>query len=48
VLPFVAAQLVGLVVGISLVTVLFGRPAEADAEDIVVPYGEHHPATARR
>ncbi|PYC70168.1 aquaporin family protein [Streptomyces tateyamensis] len=42
VLPFVAAQLVGLVVGVALVAGLFGRPAPA-AEDVVVPHGEHHP-----
>ncbi|MFD7339976.1 aquaporin [Streptomyces violascens] len=48
VLPFVAAQLVGLVVGVVLVAVLFGRPAAAAAEDIVVPHGEHHPAAAGR
>ncbi|WBP84932.1 aquaporin [Kitasatospora cathayae] len=47
VLPFVAAQLVGLVVGVALVAVLFGRPAAA-AEDVVVPHGEYHPATADR
>ncbi|WBP91934.1 aquaporin [Kitasatospora cathayae] len=48
VLPFVAAQLVGLVVGVALVAVLFGRPAAAAAEDVVVPHGEHHPAAAGR
>ncbi|MGW2371026.1 aquaporin [Kitasatospora sp. NPDC001683] len=47
VLPFVAAQLVGLVVGVALVAVLFGRPTAA-AEDVVVPHGEYHPATADR
>ncbi|MFD8788076.1 aquaporin [Kitasatospora sp. NPDC059599] len=47
VLPFIAAQLVGLIVGITLVAVLFGRPAPA-AEDIVVPHGDHHPAQASR
>ncbi|MFF2147609.1 aquaporin [Kitasatospora sp. NPDC058190] len=46
VLPFVAAQLVGLAVGVALVALLFGRPAAAAAEDVVVPHGEHHPATA--
>ncbi|WP_405021130.1 aquaporin family protein [Kitasatospora sp. NBC_00070] len=45
VLPFVAAQLAGLVVGLALVAALFGRPAPA-AEDIPVPRGDHHPATA--
>ncbi|MFI6151685.1 aquaporin [Kitasatospora sp. NPDC051170] len=45
VLPFIAAQLVGLVVGIGLVAALFGRTAPAvDAEDVRVPHGEHHPA----
>ncbi|MEU6972356.1 MIP/aquaporin family protein [Kitasatospora aureofaciens] len=44
VLPFIAAQLVGLVIGIVLVTVLFGRSAAA-AEDVVVPHGEHHQPT---
>ncbi|MFF5861030.1 aquaporin [Streptomyces sp. NPDC012751] len=47
VLPFIAAQLVGLVVGIALVAALFGRPAAA-AEDVVVPHGEHHPAATGR
>ncbi|MQS16935.1 aquaporin family protein [Streptomyces kaniharaensis] len=48
VLPFVAAQLVGVVVGVALVAVLFGRPAAAAAEDVVVPHGEHHPAATSR
>ncbi|WP_329491826.1 aquaporin family protein [Kitasatospora sp. NBC_01246] len=48
VLPFVAAQLVGLVVGVALAAVLFGRPVAAAAEDVVVPYGVHHPAAAER
>ncbi|MEU6366451.1 aquaporin [Streptomyces sp. NPDC046931] len=48
VLPFVAAQLAGLVVGVVLVAVLFGRPAPDAAEDVVVPHGEHHPAAADR
>ncbi|MFF9646254.1 aquaporin [Kitasatospora aureofaciens] len=43
VLPFIAAQLVGLVVGVTLVTGLFGRPTASAAEDVVVPHGEHHP-----
>ncbi|MEU6236866.1 MIP/aquaporin family protein [Kitasatospora sp. NPDC047058] len=43
VLPFVAAQLVGLAVGVALVAVLFGRPAPADG-GVVTPHGEHHPA----
>ncbi|MFD7454574.1 aquaporin [Kitasatospora sp. NPDC059827] len=47
VLPFIAAQLVGLAVGIVLVAVLFGRPTPA-AEDVVVPHGDHHPAAAAR
>ncbi|AYG78087.1 Propanediol diffusion facilitator [Streptomyces hundungensis] len=47
-LPFVAAQLLGLAVGVALVAVLFGRPAVAAAEDVVVPHGEHHPAVAAR
>lgn len=42
VLPFVAAQLVGLAVGVALVAVLFGRPTPA-VEDVVVPHGEYHP-----
>ena len=37
--PFVAAQLVGLAVGLALVAVLFGRPAAA-GEDVVAPRGE--------
>ncbi|WP_329570546.1 MIP/aquaporin family protein [Kitasatospora sp. NBC_01266] len=41
VLPFVAAQLVGLAVGVGLVAVLFGRPAPA-AEDVVIPHRERH------
>ncbi|MEV4559225.1 aquaporin [Kitasatospora sp. NPDC049285] len=48
VLPFVAAQLVGLVVGVALVGALFGRPAAAATEDVTVPHGEHHPAGAGR
>ncbi|MFI8085492.1 aquaporin [Kitasatospora sp. NPDC086009] len=48
VLPFVAAQLVGLVVGVALAAVLFGRPVAAAAEDVVVPYDVHHPAAAGR
>ncbi|MEV6734461.1 MULTISPECIES: MIP/aquaporin family protein [unclassified Streptomyces] len=46
-LAFVAAQLVGLVVGVALVAVLFGRPTPA-GEDVVVPHGEHHPAASGR
>lgn len=45
VLPFIAAQLVGLAAGVALVAVLFGRPTPA-AEDVVVPHGDHHPAEA--
>ncbi|NUP19181.1 MAG: aquaporin family protein [Streptomyces sp.] len=48
VLPFIAAQIVGLVVGIVLVAVLFGRPAATPAEDVVVPHGAHHPAATGR
>lgn len=47
VLPFVAAQLVGLVVAVALLAALFGRSAPA-AEDVVVPHGEHHPAAVGR
>ncbi len=49
VLPFIAAQLVGLAVGVALVAALFGRPAPA-TEDVVVPHGDHdhHPARAAR
>ncbi|WP_051966905.1 aquaporin [Kitasatospora mediocidica] len=47
VLPFIAAQLVGLAAGVALVAVLFGRPTPA-AEDVVVPHGDHHPAEAAR
>ncbi|MEU9045644.1 MULTISPECIES: MIP/aquaporin family protein [unclassified Kitasatospora] len=47
VLPFIAAQLVGLVAGIALVALLFGRPTPA-AEDVVVPHGDHHPAASGR
>ncbi|MBV6700173.1 aquaporin [Kitasatospora aureofaciens] len=43
VLPFVAAQLVGLAAGVALVTALFGRRSPAD-EDVVVPHGDHHSA----
>ncbi|MFE5583161.1 aquaporin [Kitasatospora sp. NPDC056531] len=48
VLPFVGAQLVGLVVGVALVAVLFGRPSAPVAEDVVVPHGEHHLAATSR
>ena len=49
VLPFIAAQLVGLMAGLGLVTALFGRTppaveAEAEAVVAVVPHGERHPA----
>jgi len=45
VLPFIAAQFVGLLAGLGLVTALFGRTAPAvEAEHVVVPYGEHRPA----
>ncbi|MET8454082.1 MIP/aquaporin family protein [Streptomyces sp. NPDC005209] len=44
---FVAAQLIGLVIGVALVTALFGHP-EPVAEDVVVPHGEHHPAATGR
>ncbi|MGA5822941.1 aquaporin [Kitasatospora sp. NPDC094028] len=47
VLPFVAAQFVGLAIGVALVAVLFGRPTPA-AEDVVVPHDDHHPAAAGR
>ncbi|MBD0695466.1 aquaporin [Streptomyces sp. CBMA123] len=47
VLPFIAAQLVGLVVALGLLPVLFGRPT-AGAEDIVVRHGDHRPAPAAR
>ncbi len=47
VLPFVAAQLVGLAVGLALVAVLFGLRDPA-AEDIVVPHGDRRPAAAGR
>ncbi|MDT7843429.1 MIP/aquaporin family protein [Streptomyces justiciae] len=45
VLPFIAAQFVGLMIGLGLVTALFGRtapPVEADA--VIVPHGDHRPA----
>ncbi len=42
---FVAAQLVGLAVGVALVAALFGRPTPV-VEDIVVPHGEHRPAVS--
>ncbi|MGC0318748.1 aquaporin [Kitasatospora acidiphila] len=45
VLPFIGAQLVGLVVGMGLVGVLFGRPAPAGD---VVPQGEPHPVAVDR
>jgi glycerol uptake facilitator-like aquaporin len=48
VLPFVAAQLVGLAAGIALVAALFGRPAPAAEDDVVVPHGEHHQAATDR
>ncbi|WP_331743139.1 aquaporin family protein (plasmid) [Streptomyces sp. NBC_01136] len=47
VLPFIAAQLVGLAVGITLVAMLFGRPTPS-GEDVVVPHGEHHLAASGR
>ncbi|WP_043173445.1 aquaporin [Streptomyces sp. NRRL B-24484] len=45
--PFVAAQLLGLAVGLALLPVLFGR-AGAAAEDAAVPHGDHHHAAAGR
>ncbi|MFG3229056.1 aquaporin [Kitasatospora sp. NPDC048194] len=48
VLPFVAAQLVGLVAGVALAAVLFGRPAAAAAEDVVVPRGGRDAAAVGR
>ncbi|MFE2722210.1 aquaporin [Kitasatospora sp. NPDC059327] len=48
VLPFITAQLVGLAVGLGLVTVLFGRPAPGVAEEVVGPHGAHLPARADR
>ncbi|GGZ39689.1 aquaporin [Streptomyces bluensis] len=42
---FIAAQLVGLAVGLALVAVLFGRPTPV-AEDVVVPHGEHRSAAS--
>ncbi|GJF31519.1 glycerol uptake transporter protein [Kitasatospora sp. NE20-6] len=47
VLPFIAAQLVGLAVGVALVAVLFGRPTPA-GEDVAVPHGDHRPAVSGR
>ncbi|MFH9354682.1 aquaporin [Kitasatospora sp. NPDC017646] len=45
VLPFVAAQLVGLAAGLALVAALFGRPTPTAAEDqAVAEHGGHHPA----
>jgi len=35
---FVGAQLVGLALGLALVALLFGRPARAGADEIVVPH----------
>ncbi|RKT09744.1 glycerol uptake facilitator-like aquaporin [Streptomyces sp. 1114.5] len=46
VLPFIAAQLVGLVVGLALVAVLFGRPTPA-ADDVVPPQAAHLAAADR-
>ncbi|MCG6499280.1 MIP/aquaporin family protein [Kitasatospora sp. A2-31] len=48
VLPFVAAQLAGLVAGVALVAVLFGRPAAVADEDVVVPPVEHPRAVTGR
>ncbi|MFJ9774359.1 aquaporin [Kitasatospora sp. NPDC101157] len=45
VLPFVAAQLVGLAGGVGLAAVLFGRPTPA-AGDVLVPHGDHQPTAA--
>ena len=47
VLPFIAAQLVGLAVGLALVAGLFGRTTRSD-EDVLVPHGEHHLAASGR
>jgi glycerol uptake facilitator-like aquaporin len=37
--PFIAAQLLGAVLGLAVVAVVYGRPARA-ADDVVVPHGE--------
>jgi glycerol uptake facilitator-like aquaporin len=49
VLPFAAAQLLGLAIGVALVAALFGHPAPAAGEDdVVVPHGEHQPVASGR
>jgi glycerol uptake facilitator-like aquaporin len=45
VLPFIAAQLIGLAVGVTLISVLFGRPTPS-GEDGLAPHGEHHLAAS--
>ncbi|MFF7992558.1 aquaporin [Kitasatospora xanthocidica] len=47
VLPFIAAQLLGLAAGVALVAVVFGRPAPA-VEDVAVPHRDRPPAAAAR
>ncbi|MFG2841675.1 aquaporin [Kitasatospora sp. NPDC048296] len=47
-LPFIAAQLVGLAAGVALVALLFGRSAPATEDDVVVPHGEHTPVASGR
>ncbi|WP_141203626.1 aquaporin [Streptomyces griseorubiginosus] len=41
--PFIAAQLLGAVLGLGAVAVLYGRPAPV-GEEILVPHGEAEPA----
>ncbi|MFG2607631.1 aquaporin [Streptomyces sp. NPDC048514] len=43
--PFIAAQLLGAVLGLAAVAVVYGRPARA-ADDVVVPHGEPEPASS--
>jgi glycerol uptake facilitator-like aquaporin len=45
VLAFVAAQLLGMAVGLGLLAVLFGHPTPSPDEDVLVPHGEHELAT---
>ncbi|MCX5555990.1 MIP/aquaporin family protein [Streptomyces sp. NBC_00038] len=42
--PFIAAQLIGAVVGLGLMVAVFGQPAPAET-DVVVPHGETELAT---
>ncbi|WP_406424024.1 aquaporin family protein [Streptomyces sp. NBC_00873] len=46
--PFLAAQLIGAVLGLALVAACFGRPAPATGDEAVVPHRGQQPAEPAR